>query len=143
MDYDNDWYIRADEILKRFIKKPKNRLLISILLEDMFPHDVEDRMYVIYEMFCDDLCGIRKNLILNQLRERRIIWNHPAMDRINYSFQEMDDFITKPPDVEEGVIQCKKCKGLRTLSCSKQTRRADESATVFVKCVECNASFRL
>lgn len=139
------WYKTSDTILQRFIKKPKNRLVAGVLIWTMFPDNNDDRMYVLYEMFCDYMCGIRKNTLFHQLQGGRVMWDHPVITKIvsNDMFQELDDFICKPPDVDEGVIECRKCKGRKTLSYSKQTRRADESATVFVKCVQCHASFRL
>lgn len=142
MDH-NDWIIRCEEILSHFLRRPKNRMLVRLILEDLFPDDMQARIYTLYEMLCDAMCGIRKDMILRQLYDRQIRWDHPSVRPLFGGFEEMDAFLTNPPEVEEGVIECRRCKSRRTLSYSKQTRRADESATVFVKCIVCHHAFRL
>lgn len=63
---------------------------------------------------------------------------------IPYRFSEYDpyrvlekekDMRTETPfDVEEGILQCPSCKGLKTTSYSLQTRSGDEGMTVYAKC---------
>lgn len=44
--------------------------------------------------------------------------------------------------VAEGDITCPKCKSRRVSRVEKQTRSADESATVFCHCSECDHRFK-
>lgn len=45
-------------------------------------------------------------------------------------------------DVEEGVLECGKCGGKKTISFQRQTRSADEGATTFVQCIQCGNRWR-
>ena len=44
----------------------------------------------------------------------------------------MNDF-----ELQDGVEKCNKCGSYKTLSSTKQTRSADEGATVFTQCLIC------
>lgn len=48
-----------------------------------------------------------------------------------------NDRMLNPPEVKQGIFQCRKCKSKRTWSYQLQTRSADEPMTNFVTCVEC------
>jgi hypothetical protein len=56
---------------------------------------------------------------------------------LSNSFFEEDDFIENPFQVEEGVLECYKCGSKRTISYTKQTRSADEPASVIATCINC------
>ena len=43
----------------------------------------------------------------------------------------------------EGNLQCPKCKGRKIHRIEKQTRSADESATVFCYCTECTKRWKI
>lgn len=45
--------------------------------------------------------------------------------------------------LEEGIIQCRKCKGFKVYSYTKQTRSGDESLTTFAFCSLCSAKWRI
>lgn len=42
------------------------------------------------------------------------------------------------PNVIEGIFVCKKCNSKKIITTSKQTRKSDESTTVFAICTNCN-----
>jgi DNA-directed RNA polymerase subunit M/transcription elongation factor TFIIS len=44
--------------------------------------------------------------------------------------------------VDEGVLQCKKCKSRRVLTITQQTRSADEGSTAFAFCSECSHTWK-
>lgn len=70
-------------------------------------------------------------------------WNHPVFLEFKIKLDEEDKFVENPVmDIEEGIIQCNKCKSKRTYSYQKQIRSSDEGFTLFVTCANCNASWR-
>lgn len=69
-------------------------------------------------------------------------WNHPIFEEIRIRLQEQDDFTENPFQVEEGVVECKKCGSKRTLSTQVQVRSSDEGFTLLVHCVDCGSKWR-
>jgi hypothetical protein len=69
-------------------------------------------------------------------------WDHPTFQPIREKLAEENSFIENPiVDIAEGIIQCSKCKSYKTFSYQKQVRSSDEGFTLFVNCVNCNASW--
>lgn len=102
-----------------------------------------EAQYLVYEIATEFLYTNNIQHIVEQVRKKNIYWNHPNFDTIRHEFQEEDDFLENPPQVEEGVIECTKCHSKRTFSFSKQTRRSDESATVFIRCSNCDYMYKI
>jgi DNA-directed RNA polymerase subunit M/transcription elongation factor TFIIS len=70
-------------------------------------------------------------------------WDHPVFQEYRIKLEEEDNFIENPNiGIEEGIIECIKCKSKRTYSYQKQIRSSDEGFTLFVTCANCNASWR-
>ncbi len=69
-------------------------------------------------------------------------WEHPIYAPYLKIENEQMDFNENPFEVEEGVMECGKCKSKRTISFTKQCRAADESTSVFSQCVECGNRWR-
>ncbi len=69
-------------------------------------------------------------------------WEHPAFDSIKQEIKEEEDFNSNPYQVEEGVMNCRRCKSARTYSYQKQVRSADEGFSTFVFCFDCGEKFR-
>jgi DNA-directed RNA polymerase subunit M/transcription elongation factor TFIIS len=105
--------------------------------------DLTDARYLLYEMIVDLSIHPNLRLQMENLGNGLVLWDHPNLRTVREGFQEQDAFIEQPPEIDEGIIQCKRCKSNRTFSFSKQTRRGDESTTVFVRCSKCSFSFRL
>ena len=53
---------------------------------------------------------------------------------------EQDNFLIKPLEIEEGVLECK-CGSKRVFSYQKQCRGGDESSTTFAECVACKSKW--
>lgn len=105
--------------------------------------DENELRYLLYEVVVEYLYTDNLRAVMEQIQKKELGWNHPNFHQIRHDFQEEDDFIQNPPAVEEGVMECTKCHSKRTFSFSKQTRRSDESATVFVRCSNCNHTYKL
>ena len=123
-----------------FKKKQNSERLVEFLKTHYSPEEVE---YLLYEIVVEYLYTDNLNQVMEQVQKREIGWNHPNFSQIRQDLQEEDDFIQNPPVVEEGVMECSKCHSKRTFSFSKQTRRSDESATVFVRCSNCNYTYKI
>lgn len=61
---------------------------------------------------------------------------HNAYDEIRHDLEEQDDFITNPLEIQEGVLECPKCHGRRTISFVRQERSGDEALVVRAVCVK-------
>lgn len=57
-----------------------------------------------------------------------------------YKSDEPDE--TKRPEIQDGILQCGKCKSYKTEYTEKQTRSADEPTTKFCYCHKCGHRWR-
>lgn len=104
---------------------------------------LDDAEYLAFEIATEFLYCNNIHQVVEQLQKHEVAWNHPNFRSIREEFAEQDDFLENPPQVEEGVVECKRCHSKRTFSFSKQTRRSDESATVFIRCSNCSYMCRM
>lgn len=138
-----EWIEFSDSILSLIINKEPNRQNVIRALWSYGNKDFYHAKYLLFEMFSEYLVNPKINDLFTKLKNKNICWNHIEFQGVKNKFMEIDNFLLSPPEVEEGVLECKRCGSKKTFSFSKQTRRADESATVFVRCANCNAAFRL
>jgi DNA-directed RNA polymerase subunit M/transcription elongation factor TFIIS len=133
----------AEIVLSSFVKKPSNRINIAKTLWRQAGKELDYANYLLYDVFAEYLVSPKIEDLFSAIRQNHMGWNHPVFQKFEEQQREYDDFLTKPPELEEGVIECNRCGSKKTFSFSKQTRRADESATVFVRCANCGKSFRM
>lgn len=131
-----------DELLTILFSKPSNRERFLEFVRT-FAKDEEEVMYIVYEVATEFMYCNNQHQVMDQVRKKEVMWMHPNLSGIRHELQEEDDFLENPPAVEEGVMECAKCHSKRTFSFSKQTRRADESATVFIRCSNCNYTYKI
>lgn len=131
-----------NDLCSILFKKEDNARRFGRFLETIAKDD-DDLRYLLYEIVVEYLYTDNLRAVMDQVKKKDVGWNHPSFHQIRHEFQEEDDFIQNPPAVEEGVMECAKCHSKRTFSFSKQTRRSDESATVFVRCSNCNHTYKL
>lgn len=131
-----------NDLCSILFKKEDNARRLGRFLGTIAKDDNELR-YLLYEIVVEYLYTDNLRAVMDQVHKKDVGWNHPNFHQIRHEFQEEDDFIQNPPAVEEGVMECSKCHSKRTFSFSKQTRRSDESATVFVRCSNCNHTYKL
>lgn len=94
----------------------------------------------IYQVIGDIITNNKLNVVLNNIKNNRLLWEHESFHIIKKKIEEQDDFIVNPFEVEEGVLQCK-CGSKRVFSYSKQVRSGDESSTTFAQCVVCKSKW--
>jgi len=136
------------EILKKHIseylyKKYKNQDIDEGgITENIAENITEDD--IIYELGFMTKCEkISLKKVLEMLKKDRISFSHPNFDTISKRIVEMDHFMDKPFEAEEGVNVCGKCSSKRTISYSRQTRSGDEGMTVYVFCIDCKSRYTM
>ena len=131
-----------EEAVRILFKKTDNQQRFLRFITDI-GRDKEEIHYLVYEILSEFLYVNNIQSLMEQVRRREVGFSHPSFDAIRNEFQEQDDFWENPPQVEEGIMECKRCHSKRTFSFSKQTRRSDESATVFIRCSNCDFMYKI
>jgi DNA-directed RNA polymerase subunit M/transcription elongation factor TFIIS len=124
------------ESLKKYFGKQKN---IDYILNKT---KGEEQAFKIFEILCFINNPENKNAnkleeVIFRLKNDQLLWPHATFDFERLIEKEMDDFITHPPELAEGVLTCCKCGSKKIYSMLKQTRSLDEPMTVFASCSEC------
>ena len=83
------------------------------------------------------------DFIQKKILNKDYLFNTNEYKNFKKKLEEMDNFLMKPFEVDEGVLTCNKCNSNKTFSYTKQTRSGDESTTVFVVCSNCNAKWKI
>ena len=107
------------------------------LLEKRFSKLKNQTKYV-YQVIGDILQGKPTEEIKKNIMTKKIGWKHPNYNNIQNLINEHDEYMLHPFDVADGVIQCPRCKSMKTFSNQLQCRSGDEMMTTFSKCVICN-----
>lgn len=113
-------------------------------VEDNSESTLDDNLYLkrVYQVIED--IKTTKNLkeVVSNIKSLKVDWNHDFFKEIRKQQDEQDEFIVNPFQVEEGVVQCKKCKSFRVLSFQKQDRSSDEPMTTYCSCTNCNSQWK-
>lgn len=135
---------------QNIIKSKQNRTKIFNYICKNYIDDVlSDKMkhkllyYYIYEIHVEWNILPKLDELYDFIKNQKLGYYNKTFNEHRICIDEEDDFIENPPQVEEGVIECKRCKSLRTISFNKQTRSGDEATAVFVRCSECNFQFKM
>lgn len=119
--------------------------VIDTLLDRLSSEMEEEKEWLLSQVY-DDLAGEEdpqtiETYIEDVIVQGKLGWDHASFSNIKQSQQEQDDYILNPFEVEEGVVECKKCGSFKVFSVSVQTRAADEPMTTKAQCIVCNAKW--
>jgi DNA-directed RNA polymerase subunit M/transcription elongation factor TFIIS len=81
--------------------------------------------------------------IIDELINNIFLLNERQFEKYKKLQKEKDDFLDKPIDVDESIVECGKCKSKKTYSYSKQVRSSDEGFSVFSFCFNCQNRWRI
>lgn len=131
---------KGKQALQTVLNRQQN---IDIIENNIFNNSLTEDIYTsnILEIINDINQGVKLNDILNNIKNDNIGWSHPKYNQYKKIIEEQDEFIENPFEVEEGVLQCLKCKSNKVFSYTKQTRSCDEPATTFATCSKCNSKW--
>lgn len=139
----------SEHLIQGFFKQPHNQQIVHDILKDYQllynTHDKKFMKYLLYEivsMVSDNSQSI-SSILKQEYDQHSLLFDHVVFSQIKQKLDEETKFLDNPVTVEDGVVECKKCKSLKTISFAKQTRGSDEGTTVFVTCVICQYKFRL
>ena len=112
---------------------------LESVVESMFA-DIEEREWALLQIK-EDTKDMDENQFKvykkNVLETGSLCWKHKTYEELAKKEREYDTYIQTPPEVEEGVLRCKKCKSRKVLSYQVQARSADEPMTTVAKCSQC------
>lgn len=98
--------------------------------------ELQDKYKETLYQIIDDISNKKMNIkiIAKNIKDYKIGLDHHSYDEMRLRLKEQDDYIIKPFEVEEGVMECNKCGNKRVITYSKQTRGGDEATSVFCTC---------
>ena len=118
--------------------------VINTLLDELSSEMGEEKEWLLSQVY-DDLAEegpqAIETYVENIIKKGKLGWEHASFINIKKNQQEQDDYILNPLEVEEGVVECKKCGSSKVYSVSVQTRAADEPMTTMAQCTVCKTKW--
>jgi DNA-directed RNA polymerase subunit M/transcription elongation factor TFIIS len=138
---------KGKNTLKKIFTKEQNVIIFEkniyeITLKNLKKYEnLEDIYIFIIYQFSNDY-NTNKNVqeLLKEIKNGKIHWQNNYFNDLIDKEIEQDNFLIKPIEIEEGVLECK-CGSKRVFSYQKQCRGGDESSTTFAECVACKSKW--
>lgn len=103
----------------------------------------EELKHVLYSIYGQYLQKIPLDVIEGDIKSGKYNWSSSSWSEHTKAQKDLDNFISMPLEVEEGVEKCNKCGSKRTFSKQIQVRSSDEGFTTFCRCAQCGANWRI
>ena len=144
-----DYRQKGKKALNTVLKQQKN---IDIIEKHIY-NDITSRYndceeiennynIAIYQIIGDILCKEKLQDVIEYIKKSNLGWKHHSFSEWQNQIDEQDRFIETPFIVEEGIIECKKCKSNRVFYYQRQVRSSDEGFSLFCFCQNCKAKWR-
>lgn len=131
------------KVLKTVLNVQTNVTSFEKLVYSIAKKDSKLYKKLLYQLVYDISLNKSVKTIYLDLMHKHIEWNHPTFQTYKKMCKEQDEFMLNPFEIEEGVLECGKCKSKKTFSFTKQTRSADEGTTVFAQCAQCGHKWKM
>lgn len=148
--------------LQTVIKIPKN---VNIIEKNLYEISKKEDKVVdasltdlyndgLYQVIGDISEGVKLGDIIKYVKKGELWWRHSSFREIKFVLEERDEFIVKPFEVEEGIMECKGrvktgkmkgqvCGSLKVYSYAKQMRGCDEGTSVVCTCASCGNNWTI
>jgi DNA-directed RNA polymerase subunit M/transcription elongation factor TFIIS len=138
---------KGKTVLKKIFTKEQNIIIFEkniyeITLKNLKKYENLEDIYIfnIYQFINDYNTNKNVQELLKEIKNGKIHWQNNYFNDLIDKEIEQDNFLIKPIEIEEGVLECK-CGSKRVFSYQKQCRGGDESSTTFAECVACKSKW--
>lgn len=131
----------VNKILMSIFKNSKKAEIMEKILNKTYSSS--ELANIAYNIYGEFLSGVSPQKIEQDIVKNTLTWNSECWAELKQEQADLDDFITNPLQVEEGVETCKKCGSKRTFSKQLQVRSSDEGFTTFCACAQCGTRWRI
>lgn len=138
---------KGKTILKKIFNKEQNIIIFEKnihenTLKNLKKYENLEDIYIfnIYQFINDYNNNKNVQELLKEIKNGKIHWKNNYFNDLIDKEIEQDNFLIKPIEIEEGVLECK-CGSKRVFSYQKQCRGGDESSTTFAECVACKSKW--
>ena len=125
--------------LQKYLKVQKN---INILTKYILLNEDDHQEQILSELCLDLYNKVSIKTCALKLKNKNYMFGSEAYNKLEILQKEQDEFISEPPQVVEGVVDCPKCNGQKAFVCTMQVKSGDENTSVFARCATCGHSFR-
>lgn len=140
---------KSKECLRTIFNKEQNisifeKNIYEISLKNLRKYEDFEQVYlfniydIINKISKDPDINLQK--LLKTIKDGKLYWKSDFYKEMIDKESEQDNFLIKPFEIEEGVLECK-CGSKRVYSYSKQSRSADEPMTTYATCMACKSSW--
>ena len=138
---------KGKNALKNIFSKEQNivifeKNIFETTLKNLKKYEKLEDVYIfnIYQFINDYNNNKNVQELLKEIKSGKIHWLNNHFNHLIDKEIEQDNFLIKPIEIEEGVLECK-CGSKRVFSYQKQCRGGDESSTTFAECVACKSKW--
>ena len=132
---------KGKECLSLLLKLEKN---VNVLENNIYKISKDENEYKNIILEVTQLLENKVHIkdVLFTIKNNKLGFDNNIYSPIKNKFEEIDHYIINPIEVEEGVIECGKCKSKKTFSYQIQTRSCDESSSTISQCVNCGNKWK-